>query len=265
MNWKRMFLSLILLVIIFLIYNYGQISKIYINKLKLSTSKLSKQIRVTQITDFHSNDRVDLDKLVESISDFTPDIIVLTGDIIDRKTRDLSQAFQLIEGIKNLSSNIYFVSGNHELSNPISEDFYEGLNKHGIKVLDNKSELIKYNGEKIKIFGASFFDKKEDYDELFKDISKDHYNILLSHSPNRPIKYLNENVDLILSGHTHGGQVRLPILGGIIAPGQGLFPKYDKGVFELGSTILYIDSGLGNSMYPLRLFNPVQITNIVLE
>src|SRR5690606_28754020 len=133
----------------------------------------------------------------------------------DHKTTDLSLAFQLIQGISELCPNIYFVSGNHEILNRLSEEFYKGLSQYGIKKLNNKSELIELNGEKINLFGASFFDEKEDYDDLFKNIRNEHYNILLSHSPNRPIIYLNNYVDLILSGHTHGGQVRLPIVGGI--------------------------------------------------
>ena len=263
MNWKRILLSLILIILIFYIYNYVQISKFYINKLKLTTNKLTGSIRLTQISDFHSNEKIDLEKL--SIREFKPDIIFLTGDIIDHKTRDMTLAFKMFEGITDISPNVYFVSGNHELLNSSSKKFYEGLKEYGIRILDNKSEIIELNGQKINLFGASFYAEKEDYDVLFKDIDNKKYNILLSHSPNRPIMYLNERVDLILSGHTHGGQVRLPIIGGIIAPGQGFFPKYDKGTFELGNTILYIDSGIGNSVYPIRAFNRVQYTNIVIE
>ena len=97
---------------------------------------------------------------------------------------------------------------------------------------------------------------------LYENISEKEYNLLLSHSPNKPINYLNKNIDLILSGHTHGGQVRIPIIGGVLAPGQGLFPKYDKGLYKIGNTSLYIDSGLGNSLLPIRMFNRVQISNI---
>ncbi len=89
---------------------------------------------------------------------------------------------------------------------------------------------------------------------------------MLSHSPNRPMAYTTGLEDLILSGHTHGGQVRLPIIGSIVVPGQGFFPKYDKGIYELENTTLYIDSGLGNSLLPpLRLFNRIQISNIIIK
>ncbi len=109
------------------------------------------------------------------------------------------------------------------------------------------------------------FATEEDYEGIIKDINQNNFIILLSHSPNRIIHYSKGVEDLILTGHTHGGQIRLPLLGSIIAPGQGLFPKYDKGLFQLKGTPLYIDSGLGNSTIPVRLFNRVQISNITIK
>lgn len=265
MNWRKFLLFLVVILIIFSIYNYIQISQFYVNKLKISSNKLAKPLRITQITDFHSNEKINLDKLFNEIRDFKPDIIVITGDLIDYKTRDLTLAFEVLEKSNDITSNVYFVSGNHETDHVLSKEFNDGLNQYGIRILDDTSQVLDISGNKINLFGASFFADKETYDKIFKDIKEYNYNLLLSHSPNKPIMYLNKGTDLILSGHTHGGQIRLPIIGGIIAPGQGLFPKYDKGIIELGETILYIDSGLGNSLYPIRLFNRVQITNIEVE
>ena len=87
----------------------------------------------------------------------------------------------------------------------------------------------------------------------------------LCHKPECYIwSFKDYNIDLMVSGHTHGGQIRLPFIGPIIAPGRGLFPKYDKGIIEIEDTILYIDSGLGNRLVPIRLFNRVQISNIMI-
>jgi len=265
MNWKRLALSLIIISIVFSFYNYIQISQFYINKLKLSSSKLTKPLKITQITDFHSNENINLEKLFNSIGKFEPDIIVITGDLIDYKTRDLTLGFEILKRSKEITPKVYFVSGNHETNHIFAKEFNKGLDDYGIKVLDNVSETIEIKGDKINLFGASFFAEKEDFEAIFRDIKQVNYNVLLSHSPNRPIKFINNSTDLILSGHTHGGQIRLPFIGGIIAPGQGLFPKYDKGSIEIGNTTLYIDSGLGNSIYPIRLFNRVQITNIEVD
>ncbi len=171
----------------------------------------------------------------------------------------------LVEGIQEVTDNTFFVIGNHELRNKKGHDFISGLEDLGVTVLANKVKTVKINEEYINIVGLSFFATREDYEATLKGIDKSKFTLLLSHSPNRPISYLIGFEDLILSGHTHGGQVRLPIIGPIIAPGQGLFPKYDKGSFELGNTILYIDSGLGNSVFPIRLFNRIQISNITIK
>lgn len=265
MNLRRVFISLLILVILFSIYNYFQISKYYINKIKLTSTKIKNPIRITQITDFHSNQNINLEKLFQDIGDFNPHMILLTGDIIDSKTRDFTYSERVLKDSKAITNKVYFVNGNHELLNRNYSEFQYLLEQNGITILDDRSRMLDIENNRIKLIGASFYADENDYKDLFKDINPQEYNILLSHSPNRPIRYLDEDTDLILSGHTHGGQVRLPLVGGVIAPGQGTFPKYDKGMYQIGNTVLYIDSGLGNSVYPIRMLNRVQISNIVIE
>lgn len=265
MFWKKLILIIALISIVLFIYNYIQISKPYINKVNIKTKKITNDIKITQITDFHSNKYINLDKLFKNIKEYNPDIIVLTGDIIDYKTLDLKLALDLVKRATETNKNVYFVIGNHEDRNPLYSELANKMKNLGVVILNNESTAIDINGEKINIAGVKFYLNREDYNKAIRDINENYYTILLSHSPNRPIKYLAGKEDLILSGHTHGGQVRLPFIGAIIAPGQGLLPKYDKGIIELKNTTLYIDSGLGNSVYPIRLFNRVQISNIVIE
>lgn len=262
MDFKRVLFILVVLVLVLLIYNYIQISKFQINNVRLHSDKVTSQVKITQITDFHSNENINLDKLLEDIKGFKPDLILLTGDIIDKGTDDFDLVFKLLEGLKRITENVYFVSGNHETNNRLEDEFYAGLEDLGVSILDNKIERIRINDDSINLLGLPFYANKSDFDSLYDKMSHEEYNLLLSHSPNKPIEYLNEDIDLILSGHTHGGQVRLPIIGSVIAPGQGWFPKYDKGLFSLGDTYLYIDSGLGNSVLPIRMFNRVQLSNI---
>ena len=165
----------------------------------------------------------------------------------------------------DINPNIYFVIGNHELGNKNGGEFISNLKELGVNVLDNNRQVLEIEGKRINICGLSFFATREDYQKVMDGIDSDNYTLLLSHSPNRPIEYTQGVEDLVLSGHTHGGQVRLPAIGAIIAPGQGLFPKYDKGIFNINNTIIYIDSGLGNSIMPIRLFNKVQISNITIQ
>lgn len=265
MKWQRIILSLIIVSILIFIYNYNQISRLYINKVKINTAKINKKIKISQISDYHNNKYIDKESLLKEISFFNPDIIVLTGDIIDYNTIDTKSVLELLEKIVRINKNIYFVSGNHELKSILYKEFLNDIEKLGIEVLDNKSTIVDVADEKINLLGLSFYSTKDDYNNVIKDIDNEKYTILLSHSPNRPISFLSGKEDLILSGHTHGGQIRIPILGGLIAPGQGLNPKYEKGIYNLGNTTLYIDSGLGNSVVPIRILNRVQISNITIE
>lgn len=166
---------------------------------------------------------------------------------------------------KSINSNVFFVPGNHEDRNPLYPKLSLKIRSLGITILNNRSTTIGINQEQVNISGVEFQVSQEEYNKVLKDINSDNFTILLSHTPNKPMEYLTGEEDLILSGHTHGGQVRLPLIGPVIAPGQGLFPKFDKGILMLKNATLYIDSGLGNRLLPVRLFNRVQISNIMVE
>ena len=265
MDTKKIFI-LVLLIIVLLIYNQVQISNFKTNKVSIESKKVNSEIKISQISDFHSNKNINITKLVESITKYDPNFIVLTGDIIDSKTDDLSLAFALVDGISEVNKPIYFVEGNHEGLNSKRNEFLEGLVEKGVYVLDNKTTLLSIEGEKIRLIGLPFFAERDEFQKVLDKASPSIYDIVLSHSPNRPISYLDGRIDLVLSGHTHGGQIRLPIIGGLVAPGQGFFPKYDKGLMQLeNGPLLYIDSGLGNSVLPIRFLNPVQISEITIN
>lgn len=265
MLWRKTVLIIAILSILIFIYNYIQISKPYINKVNIKSNKIDKNLRLTQISDFHSNKYINLDKLFKNIKEYNPDIILLTGDLIDYKTTDLKLALDLIKRTKEITQHVYFVAGNHENRNVKYPILANNMKKLGVTILNNESKTLDINGEKLNIAGVEFQLNRKEYTDVLNNINSNYFTLLLSHSPNRPIKYLAGKEDLILSGHTHGGQVRLPIIGAIVAPGQGLFPKHDKGIVQVGNTTLYIDSGLGNSVYPIRLFNRVQISNIMID
>lgn len=250
---------------LFLLYNHFQTSSFYVAKPILKNSKLKKDLRLTQISDYHNNTRVDKDKLLKEIEKFNPHLILLTGDIIDRKTKDFANVIHLIKRLKNLNPNLYMVLGNHELDNRNREEFINRLEDLGVNLLNNEGRVKRINGEEINICGLGFYINKIDYEKTLTNMAEKNFTLLLSHSPNKVISYSKGKEDLILSGHTHGGQVRLPILGGLIAPGQKLFANYSKGIYKLPRSILYIDSGLGNSLLPLRTFNRIQISNIIIK
>lgn len=265
MKKSKIFMLLLIMALLSFIYIDDQISNFKINRVELQSEKLDKEIRITQITDFHSNDRVDLGGIIESVRLFDPHFIALTGDIIDFKTVDFSLSYELIERLVETGKPVYFVYGNHEHGNPHFREFINGIEDRGIEILDENSVGLTIGDNTLMIYGSDFYSSSDGYEKLFSNVDAGNFNILLAHSPNRPIPYLHEEIDLMLSGHTHGGQVRLPIVGGVLSPGEGFFPEYDKGLMKIGDTTLYIDSGLGNSVLPIRLFNPVQISEIVIK
>lgn len=198
------------------------------------------------------------------VKNLKANVIVLTGDIIDRRTKNLDNVLYLIERLSSINHKIFFVSGNHEWSNPRFKEFLKGLKERKVTILDNEKTKFTEGDVAINLVGvADYTTKHGDLKKALQGVHKERLTVLLSHSPS-VIKLINSNsVDLILSGHTHGGQVRLPFIGALVVPDQGFFPKYDKGPFKLGNNLhLYIDSGLGTSRLPIRFLNQSQLSYI---
>lgn len=258
----------VLILIILLSYIYYQVTDIKVNKVNIYSNKIptDSSIRILQISDIH-NKNLNNTGLIQYIKESNIDMVVLTGDIIDANTKDFDYIYSFLDSLISINPNVYFVSGNHEWRNSNKDEFIDYLNNKKLINLNNSNEIFKKNNMKINVCGIDDpYSNHEDTYLAFKDIDLKYFTILLSHSPNVLIKYEHIKSDLILCGHTHGGQIRVPLIGGIIAPGQGFFPKYDKGLYELGDdNSLYIDSGLGTSTLPVRFLNKSQISLIVLQ
>lgn len=214
----------------------------------------------------HGVNYTDYVNLLENIRLQEPDIIVITGDLIDRNTNNFSGAYNFVEELIRINPSIYFVSGNHEWENDNTKEFLQGLLKRNVVTLNNKNIPFDFMGTTINLCGVDdFHTNHANLEAATKYINRDFYTILLSHSPGIVTeKYLT--ADLVLSGHTHGGQVRLPLIGGIVAPGQGFFPKLQRGTYNLGNgKYLYIDSGLGTSTMPIRFLNRGQVSLITIR
>lgn len=258
---KKLLKYILVLLLVGLIYNFISIKFFKVNRLELQSGKLAGEIRISQITDYHNNSLINNKKLVEKIEEFQPDCIVLTGDIIDRDTEDLKDVENFLKALKRLNRDIYFVYGNHELSNDLLRDFTEILQGLEINILEDEIRELEIKKQTINLAGVSYCFSSENINPKL-NFQNDNYSILLSHCPKQARDMDLANVDLVLSGHTHGGQVRLPIIGGLIAPNQGFFPSLDKGYYRINETDFYIDSGLGNSVLPIRFLNRVGISNI---
>lgn len=230
-----------------------------------SSDKLPNNTSITilQISDLHNKIfGTNNDPIVNKIIELNPDIIVITGDLIDRSTTDFTSVFNLIDRIVSINENVYFVSGNHEWGNVKRAELFIGLEERGVMMLDNINEMIELDNVKFALVGiANSSTGHDDFSKAIDGVDKDMYTILLSHVP--PLE--PNDLDLTLSGHTHGGQIRFPLIGGLVAPDQGYFPVYDKGVFQWeNKNHLYIDSGLGTSILPIRFLNQSQLSMITI-
>ena len=237
---------------------------------QFETEKLPRQesLRIVQITDVHNKKSLRIhERVIGKVRELAPDMIVLTGDLVDRKTRNFSAVFSFIDGLAQTDVPLFFVTGNHEWTNPKRAKLLTGLRKRGVTIFSNESFEIKRNKSVINLVGIEdSATKHEDLYEAFSGLKEEYYTILLSHSPYVIKRYPFLPADLVVSGHTHGGQVRFPFIGAAISPGGGIFPELDKGVFEWGENRqVYIDSGLGTSMAPIRFMNQSQISLIYIK
>lgn len=269
MRMKKLIIFL-LVIIIFFIDAYFETNFPKINFINIKSNKITsgESVRILQISDVHNKKFPGKNRSVlKKIEKIKPDVIVITGDLIDGKTENFEYIYSFVEQLVKINKNIYFVSGNHEWRNKNMKRFIDGIGERNLIVLNNKNTTFVKEKNNINICGIDDpYSEHEEIDKAFKNIDKDNFTVLLSHSPDIIIKGKNVPADLILCGHTHGGQVRLPFIGAIVAPGQELFPKYDKGAFRVfEDTIVYIDSGLGTSVWPIRFFNRSQMSLITVE
>ncbi|SHK11464.1 metallophosphoesterase [Paramaledivibacter caminithermalis] len=269
MDFRKTFIIFLILFILLFIRIHLEVNTIKVESITINTKKIpkNKKIKIVHISDLHnkkfSNNNIALLKKIENLR---PDIIALTGDIIDAKTTNFRNVYSLLEDLMKINKDIYYVSGNHEWRNKKIEEFIYGLKSKEIKIINNSNEIYKYDNFSVNICGIDDpYTNHEDIEKAFSNIDKNNFTLLLSHAPNIIFKSLDLLCDLVLCGHTHGGQIRIPFIGGIIAPGQGLFPRYDKGLFKIKNDILlYINSGLGTSRLPIRFLNKSQISFITL-
>ena len=212
-------------------------------------------------------------QLVEKIKKEHPDIIAITGDLVDSNRTDIEIAIQLVSQLTEIAP-CYYVTGNHEAwINEQYQELEKGLIAENVVILhDNVIQLTK-GSETIQIAGQDdpYFTNTDTYIQesmlqtRINNMSlSNEYCILLSHRPEMFEAYVSEEFDLVLSGHAHGGQFRVPFIGGIIAPDQGLFPEFDAGKYSKNNTIMIVSRGIGNSIIPVRFNNRPEIVIVEL-
>ena len=253
-------------------------SVLELNSYRIASNSLPKEFegfRIAQVSDLHNAEMgKDNEKLISMLAEAAPDIIVITGDIIDSRNTNVDVALDFAEQAVKIAP-CYYVTGNHEARVDEYSDLKNGLIELGVTVLeDAKTEMV-CSGESIVLVGVT--DPSFETDYLFGDdetvlnsklneliSEEDGYVILLSHRPELFDTYVENKVDLIFSGHAHGGQFRIPFIGGIVAPNQGVFPKYDAGIYSEEDTNMVVSRGVGNSIIPFRVNNRPEVILIEL-
>lgn len=233
--------------------------------------------RIAHVSDLHNAEFGKKNaKLLQLLSESKPDMIAITGDLVDAQRTDIEIALDFAKEAVRIAP-VYYVTGNHEASMEQYEELKSGLEKNGVMVLEDSAIKLEHNGEAITLIGLSDpnFSLRGDFfgevpamvsTKLGNLISEESgYTILLSHRPELFETYVSCNVDLVLSGHAHGGQFRFPFVGGLVAPNQGLFPKYDAGLYKDGNTNMVVSRGLGNSIIPFRFNNRPEIVVVKLR
>lgn len=231
--------------------------------------------KIVQISDLHDAQiGENNEKLIAMTAETEPDCIVLTGDFVDSSRFHPERSLSVAESLVKIAP-VYYVSGNHEAILP-DEDYQaltDGLRALGVCVLEDESAELTRDGQSIRLIGLTdigfhpgTLEEKKDAlrTALSALLPEDEFSVTLAHRPELMDVYTECGAPLVLSGHAHGGQIRLPGIGGLIAPGQGLFPKYTDGKYEESGTTLVVSRGIGNSVLPLRVNDRPQIVVVQL-
>ena len=209
-------------------------------------------LRIAHVSDLHARRfGTEQKTLLDAIAEAKPDLIAVTGDLIDYDTDDFTEVKELIEGALKIAP-VYYVMGNHEATNANYSKLFDYLEQTGVVLLFDCAETLTRDGETLTLLGLSDRSMPDvgDDDTLIHRLDAlakeaEGCRILLSHRPELMESVYAGRVELVLSGHAHGGQIRFPFVGGLLAPGQGLFPQYTAGVYSVGDTRMVVSRGLG--------------------
>lgn len=253
----------------FLVYDNFSLD---VERIEINNSKTEalKGLKIAHVSDYHNRkSRLINDALFKALDEEKPDMIFITGDLIDKNKTDIPVSLAFVEKLC-MYAQVYYVTGNHECNVSIEDqkvfdDFIQNLRDIGVSVLRQNKAIFETSDDKsVNIYGIDdpyfhcYHSDEISYttaslcEEI--EIDKSQYNILLAHHPEQLNVYAEYGFDLVFSGHAHGGQGRLFNIGAI-APDQGFFPEYTSGEYVKGDTTLILSRGIGNSVIPVRVFN----------
>lgn len=271
---------IICLFAVFLAYGYLSNYRLTVENYQVvQTTKKEQEnpIRIVLLADLHGSSFGKANqRLLDIIKKQKPDIICIAGDMTVKNGKGLEQCVALCRQLTQLCP-VYYAPGNHEIRMPQWENYGEIMKLAGVHWLDNCQETVEIRGKKFCLCGLNqpeewyhkFWDRRnftvKAMENLLGRAPGDRYTILLAHNPEYFATYQKWGADLICSGHVHGGIARIPFLGGVIDPSLRLFPKYDAGRYEKGSSIMILSRGLGTHHIRLRFLNLPELSVIDLS
>lgn len=230
--------------------------------------KLTAEVRLAVVTDFHSSDNAD--DVVAMVASCAPDAVLMVGDVFDDDTanRPPERTLSLMRQLSALYP-CYYVSGNHEAWTGEMDALYQQTEEAGVTVLRMSSGVLTVRGQRIALCGipdpyemvySGAPDTEEQLRQALEDVDSADFTVLLAHRPELLAKYAQFPLDLVVSGHAHGGQVRIPgVLNGLYAPNQGWFPKLAGGAYTQDGTTLIVSRGLAVRTRLPRIFNRPEV------
>jgi len=276
---KTGFVCLLVLLVLLVIWVWYGNKALTMSTYTVRSEKLPNEFigyRIAHVSDLHNAQMgKENEKLLSMLRNADPDMIAITGDMIDSRKTDIQVALQFAAEAVGIAP-CYYVTGNHEARINECDAFKTSLVELGVTVLEDESLLLEHSGQVITLIGVEDPSFQTDYlfgdavsvmdDTLSKmDMDTDSFSLLLSHRPELFQVYADKGMDLVLSGHAHGGQFRFPLIGGLYAPNQGFFPKYDSGLYYSSNTQMIVSRGIGNSLIPIRFNNRPELVLIELR
>lgn len=234
----------------------------------VASPKLTAEVRLAVVTDFHSSDNAD--DVVAMVASCAPDAVLLVGDLFDDDTQNRPTE-RTLSLMRQLSAQYpcYYVSGNHEAWSGEMDALYQQTEEAGVTVLRMSSGVLTVRGQRIALCGipdpyemvfSGAPDTEEQLRQALEDVDSADFTVLLAHRPELLAKYAQFPLDLVVSGHAHGGQVRIPgVLNGLYAPNQGWFPKLAGGAYTQDGTTLIVSRGLAVRTRLPRIFNRPEV------
>lgn len=251
-------------------YFYWENNSLTVSSYTYETPKAGKEFdgfKVVHISDLH-NKRFGKknSRLIKLIREQSPDIIVISGDIADSRHTDIGAAVEFVSEASGVAP-VYYTTGNHEcrFSSEKLDRLISGIQTTGGFVLSDETAVIDCNGEKLYITGLADSSLHSDILDDIMPQATESISLLISHQPQYIDLYTQSGADITFCGHAHGGQFRIPGVGGFIAPGQGFFPKYTEGMHYRGESAVVISRGLGSSIIPSRINNRPEVVVVTIK